>query len=255
MKEKILVLENLDEMERDLADFISKYFPKAEINFMNNLKSRKPEEVMAALNDCTHLLVMSIFNEITPFENFVRMIASMKKRPIIYLIHSTQRLLKYINLDVPKPTFGLLKGMLQNKLLLYNVYYQTFENPTNPGTYFKNLTTFFHAVPMWYNEKKDLIWDEHQNIVDSMPLDCYKKKTFFLEKEPGSSFTDNLNESELKEFKNMLSEIASELNEREEDIEIGVTAQHCSDNEVKEITAEVAKRQALLKKLNIHSFK
>jgi hypothetical protein len=215
---------------------------------------------MAALNDCTHLLVMSIFNETRPFENFVQMIASMKKRPIIYIIHSTQKFLQYLNLDISKPTFGLLKGMLQNHLLLYNVYYKTFESQSEPGTYFKNLTNYYSPVPVWYNQEKDVIWDEHQHIVDSIPMAYYKKRTFFLEglpsiSEPEKHFLSDLSASDLKELKKILSEVACQLDEREEDIEIGVTAKFCNETEVKEITAEVAKRQALLKKLNIHSFK
>ena len=257
MKDKILVLENLDEMEPVLAEFINKYFPDANVNFMGHLKKRSPEEVLAAINNCTHLLVMSIFNETKPFEGVVKMMASMKKKPIVYIIHSTQKFLQFLNLDISKPTFGLLKDMLQDHLLLYNVYYTTFEGETKPGAFFKNLFNAYAIIPMWYNSEFNLIFDEHQHVVETFKPAYYKKKTFYLESLPSTKpekhFLNDLNIPELKELKNILKEVAHQLSEREEDIDSGITARFCNATEVKEITAEVKKRKKLLEKLNIHN--
>ncbi|MEO6301869.1 MAG: hypothetical protein ABIP51_01735 [Bacteroidia bacterium] len=250
---KILVLENIGSIEDILANYLSTYYKNDEIKILNNLKSRKPEEIIEGLKWCDILMVQSIFDRTDQIESFIALIDRLKINPEVHLLHSTDRLLEFLNITITKGAREKLQELLVNGLKVFHVHHQTFELKGKPGDYFKKLTFKFCPILLWYNKKDNLIFDEHQFLIDKYEGFYYKKKTYFLENEPNEIF--NLNKSELAELKKILSEVAAELDDREEDLDCGVTEKYCSKREVDEISKEIRERKSLLSKLKIASYK
>lgn len=216
---KVLVLERVDHIEEVLAAFIRKQFPDADINFIGNVDTVKPETVMTAMQTCDVIAAQSIFDDTTAFESMMFLYDALKINKPVYLIDGLQNLAININFKISRIANEVLIKLVKNGLELYNVYYDVFDlNNKDSDRLFKKLEYRFDAVKMWYNDKENLIWDERPFFISKRASNIEYFKPVV---EAKKSVFDTLNKSEMKAFKELLTEDAQRVEEQIEDLESG----------------------------------
>ncbi len=246
---KILILERLNEVEHVLATFVRERFPQAEIVFIGNVDRKEPEEIIAAILEADILCAQSIFDDTTAFEGVIKLYTALKIQKPVYLIHTTQNLLHALNFRIKEASSQALAKLLEGGLEVYNVYYHLFDNPKNDPTAFFSCPDIvkFDVIKLYYNKKTDVIWDEHLHFIPHSTHTFFKKKAYFLEREPF-----DISPKDLTLLKEILSEVYVDLEEKSEDLE---HSRFFDETERNEIKATNKKRLALLDKLKVHPYK
>jgi hypothetical protein len=251
---KILVFENVREMEPALSAYIRQHWKKYEIKVLYNVDECKQKDVVEHLAWCDILAVQSIFGNSSQIEMFIDLMRSLKTVPEVHLIHTTGKFLEFINKDVIGEYRDKFKELLDSGLKVYNVYYEMTEDPNIEGQYFKKFDYWFAAVKLYNAKKFGLIWNEHEHVVSTVPKKIFKKQTYFFETDPKPSWADGLTTVEMAELKNMLSEMYVRTNDLLEDVES--TQKHVfAPSEKKSMIKTNKLRQTILDKLGITPFR
>jgi hypothetical protein len=255
MKKKILIVENVSEIETVLGAYIHQAFPDREVKILTNIDRVPKEQVVEALKWCDTFVVQSFFDGSKQFIQFVMLFVALKVTPEVHLIHSKNELLRFINTIVDKHTFEDLKQMVLDGLKVFDVHHRTYDDPTGSSAFFKKHIHKFDAIPIYYNEKYDVLFDERETSSILLPYsgNMFKYKTFYLPDAP-NSILDKLTKDELRELKNMLSEMYVQLDEKLEDLDT-VAAKFFDAKEKTSLKKEHTKRRKILEKIGIAPFK
>ena len=261
---KILVLERLDKAEEILSAYISQNFPDAKVNFMSGVDKRSSEEIIAAVQACDIIVAQSIFaveyEGLEAIKSFLSMIDMFVKYPKIrrpaHIIHSTHKLIPFLNFDLPKTYRVELQEMLKQGLEVVNVHYHEYEGQIEPGVqYFKARTIkVFDPVKLWYNEPKGWIYDEHLHYFQDTTVNLFKKQAYFLENAPKENLVSKLSNHDIHILKEWLSEEYHRTTEIIEDLEEG-HGYIPEESEKKSLLKIHKDRLKVLDKMGIESFR
>lgn len=261
-KQKILVFERMSETEHKLDCYLAENFKDAEFKFIFRVDQAKQEEIVAGLMWCDMIAFQSIFE--TNFEDgtqsFRKMIdlfwAKPEFRKPVHIIHSTNRLLEFLNIKLQSEPYSKVAVMLENGLEVYNVYHETYADPTDDGKgMFKKPNIYkFAAVKLWNCKEHKSIWDEHPHYLPKLNTthNLYKYLPKFVEpKKAAENKYSKMTKTDLDIMKEILEEDYQRLTELIEDLE----TYQCDPKEKKELLASHQRRLKMLDKLGITSFR
>lgn len=256
MKLKVLVMENVGNMEPVLGDYINQTFPDCELILLNNLQRQDTKTILENVAQCDIICVQSLFTETTTFGNMVELFYAKPEllRPT-YIIHTTGKLLEVFNTCLASGAYSKLTLLLEKGLKLYNIYFQEYDHPDNDPKemfarqYFRKILRMFDTVPVWYNAKDKIIWDERPYYVPRSTKTYFKPEA--KAKAEKKTLVDCLSPKEIKTLQELLREMYSFTSEKLEDLEIGACDTFFSPKEVKELTDEKTEWIRVLEKIGI----
>ena len=274
-------MERLETLEEVLVAYINQNFPEAEVTILNRIDNVPQNEIIEAIKGCDMILAQSIFDTtfdgLDGIKSFMNMIDLFKAVPSLrrpaHIIHTTQKLIYFLNFTLPPEYRYKVEDMLKEGLELYNVHFAEFAGKKEEGVqYFKPRTTkVFDTVKMWYDEKNHWIYDEHLFFIPDITINAFKKQAYFLEHPPKqykavktptavkpvlaeNTLISMLSAKELITLKQMLEEEYQRTTEIIEDIENG----HCHASDADE-KADLLKchrgRIKVLDKMGITSYR
>ena len=270
---RILVFERMNRLDEQISSYLIQEFEKDEIKIIYKVDDVPQQDIIDAIMWCDTIVFQSIFD--TTFENGIETFKKMvhlffleaKLRKPVHIIHSTGRLLSFLNQTLNSDTISEIAVILKSGLEIYNVHFNEYENPANnKKTYFRESNIYkFATVKLWWCEKHAVIWDEQPYYLPELISNnnLYRFKPKFVEIVEENKFVQtveenkysNLTKSELNILNEILFEKYEQINDLIEDLN-NTKENALFDAEEKEsLMKEHNKRIDLLKKLNCNNLK
>ena len=252
----------MNEIEEKLAAYLLQNFPDAEYKFIYRVDTAKQEEIVAGLMWCDMIAFQSIFENVfedgmQSFRNMIDLFwAKPEFRKPVHIIHSTNKLLEVFNTKLNSDAWSKVVVMLQHGLEVYNVYHETYADPTDDGKkmFSKPNIYKFAPVKLWHNKENTTIWDEHPHYLPKFnsSKNLYKYLPKFVDpKKAEENKYSKMTRTDMDIMKEILEEDYQRLTELIEDLD---TYQR-DPTEKKELLASHQRRLKMLDKLGITSFR
>lgn len=223
MKQKLLVLENLHEVEDVCGHFAMSNFPKEtwDHEVLYGLGKQDPKEIFAKVCSSDAVLTQSTLANRDQFQKMLTLlIAAAKVKPFeFYFIFSHDDFLTRLNVDLSDSVAQVIELLSLTKV--YEVVREVKESyskeesaqyfSTQEKKYFKKLLYFTDAVPLFYNVKKGIIWHTRRPVVKLYSDDYYSVVPVPVEKQlpKEARVIRDLSKSELVTFRELMNEVDS----------------------------------------------
>ena len=266
---RILVFERMNRLDEQISSYLIQEFEKDEIKIIYKVDDVPQQDIIDAIMWCDTIVFQSIFD--TTFENGIETFKKMvhlffleaKLRKPVHIIHSTGRLLSFLNQTLNSDTISEIAVILKSGLEIYNVHFNEYENPANnKKTYFRESNIYkFATVKLWWCEKHAVIWDEQPYYLPELISNnnLYRFKPKFVEigskeiKIEENNYS-NLTKADLAILQNILEEDYQLLTELKEDLE-NASNEAFNAQEKEELLNSHNSRLKLLDKIGIKSFR
>lgn len=167
---KTIVLENVNRLDADFSAYLSKYYSDSEIKIFTNVididnNEKYKNEIIDALSKAEKLIVCTTLNEnANLFIELLLKFENIKDIEILYRLTGLEcdKFIKLVNQCDQQDQFRININKLVKTRNVTQILTESYSLETNDKKYFKSMKYLFDRVPLYYNEKYNVIFFKRQ---------------------------------------------------------------------------------------------
>jgi hypothetical protein len=248
---KILVLENVTELDEQLADYIKQWQEqKPEDTFevvyrINTIKNSESEfhALLKQIKECDILMMQSTFSNRNQFEEFLKIFVHLELKCPIYILHTNQQLEQFFSLEISTPEKEMIRHLLK-RCMIFDIVYQRYETE---GAFFKKITYKFDTIRINWVKEVGFIHERRPSF--ELLYDKYlRKKTIHVNKE---NTVLELTPNQMSILKDIFRETVMREESMIEYIDSDTNNKHSNIQEIRECLTEKKSWIQFIKDLNL----